>query len=84
MCGSRTVTLTVGFKPEEGHSLRRTPRSKLKPKIQGDCSAWTAGSDCNLLLAGVQTVRREANWAQLLAQVELVDQLFVPVGLRFA
>jgi len=35
MCGSRLVTLTVGFKPV----VWPLPDAKLKPKIQGDyCS----------------------------------------------
>jgi hypothetical protein len=36
---SQAVTPTVGFKPV----VRQLPDAKLKPKIQGDCYAWTAG-----------------------------------------
>src|SRR4029453_11874622 len=35
----QAVTPTVGFKPV----VRQLPDPKLKPKIQGDCYAWTAG-----------------------------------------
>jgi len=35
----QAVTPTVGFKPV----VRPLPDAKLKPKIQGDCYAWTAG-----------------------------------------
>jgi len=34
----QAVTPTVGFKP-----VVRRADAKLKPKIQGDCYAWTAG-----------------------------------------
>jgi hypothetical protein len=47
----QAVTPTVGFKPV----ARPLPDAKLKPKIQGDCYAWTADYLFSLVVASISS-----------------------------
>src|SRR5437016_7874604 len=48
----QAVTPTVGFKPV----VRQLLDAKLKPKIQGDCYAWTADCLFSLVVASSEPV----------------------------
>jgi hypothetical protein len=59
--------------------------AKLKPKIQGDCYAWTAGY---LFGCGFEQFKyldlNNRMFPRLFPKVQLLDQFLVPIGFRFA
>jgi hypothetical protein len=74
---SRSVTLTVGFKPVV--PLRRD--AKLKPKIQGNLATWLSRLPNFRIGVALKTGRTSTLNLGLFPQIQFVDQLLIAFGL---